>query len=94
MSGDYLALLLRDGYAELRLDCGTGPGSVRSSERVRLNRWNRLTGFRHDWGVWMQLNNGRHDEGRSQGEDTSLYSFETANITETNPLSTQAFSTG
>ena len=67
MSGDYLALLLRDGYAELRLDCGTGPGLVRSSERVRLNHWNRLTVFRHDWGVWLQLNNGQHDEGRSQG---------------------------
>ena len=65
--GDFMAILLRDGYAELRLDCGTGPGSVRSSERVRLSHWNRITVFRHDWGVWLQLNNGKHDEGRSQG---------------------------
>lgn len=49
-----------------RLDCGTGPGAVRTSDRVRLNQWNRLTVFRHDWGVWLQLNGGRHDEGRSQ----------------------------
>ena len=49
-----------------RLDCGTGPGAVRTSGKVRLNHWNRLTVFRHDWGVWLQLNGGRHDEGRSQ----------------------------
>ena len=67
MTGDYLALLLRDGYAELVLELGTGPGTVRSSQRVLLNTWNRLNVFRHDWGVWIQLNNGRHDEGRSKG---------------------------
>jgi hypothetical protein len=66
MTGDYLALLLREGHVELRRDCGTGPGAVRTSGRVRLNHWNRLTVFRHDWGVWLQLNGGRHDEGRSQ----------------------------
>ena len=49
-----------------RLDCGTGPGAVTTSGKVRLNHWNRLTVFRHDWGVWLQLNGGRHDEGRSQ----------------------------
>ena len=93
MSGDYLALLLRDGYAELRLDCGTGPGSVQSSKRVRLNRWNRLTVFRHDWGVWMQLNNGRHDEGRSQGEKTNtLKHMQT--LLKPIHCPTQAFSTG
>lgn len=67
MTGDYLALLLRDGHVELRLDCGTGPGIVRTTSPVHLGRWNRLTVFRHDWGVWVQLNGGRHDEGRSQG---------------------------
>ena len=49
-----------------RLDCGTGPGIVRSSSRANLGRWNRLTVFRHDWGVWLQLNGGPHEEGRSQ----------------------------
>ena len=50
-----------------RLDCGTGPGIVRTSDVVRLHRWNTLTVFRHDWGVWIDLNEGRHEEGRSQG---------------------------
>jgi hypothetical protein len=49
-----------------RLDCGTGPGIVRSASRANLGRWNRLTVFRHDWGVWLQLNGGVHEEGRSQ----------------------------
>ena len=55
-----------DKILHFRLDCGTGPGIVRTSGKVRLNHWNRLTVFRHDWGVWLQLNGGRHDEGRSQ----------------------------
>lgn len=67
MTGDYLALLLRDGHVELRLDCGTGPGIVITESKVHLGRWNRLTVFRHDWGVWLQLNGGKHQEGRSQG---------------------------
>ena len=50
-----------------RLDCGTGPGIVRTGSKVHLGRWNRLTVFRHDWGVWLQLNGGKHEEGRSQG---------------------------
>lgn len=67
MTGDYLALLLRDGYVELRLDCGTGPGVVKSSTQVHLHEWNHLSVFRHDWGVWIQLNGGKQEEGRSQG---------------------------
>eukprot|EP00095_Tigriopus_kingsejongensis_P003764 snap_masked-scaffold965_size75845-processed-gene-0.0 protein:Tk03764 transcript:snap_masked-scaffold965_size75845-processed-gene-0.0-mRNA-1 annotation:"PREDICTED: pikachurin" len=67
MTGDYLALIIRDGHIELRLDCGTGPGIVRTRDQVHLHRWNRLTVFRHDWGVWLQLNEGVHEEGRSQG---------------------------
>ena len=31
MTGDYLALILKDGFVELRLNCGTGPGHVISS---------------------------------------------------------------
>ena len=49
------------------MDCGTGPGIVRTGTKVHLGRWNRLTVFRHDWGVWLQLNGGKHEEGRSQG---------------------------
>ena len=49
-----------------RLDCGTGPGLVRSRHRVQLRAWNHLAVFRHDWAVWLQLNRGPREEGRSQ----------------------------
>ena len=49
-----------------RLDCGTGVGVVRSTSQVHLNQWNHLSVFRHDWAVWIQLNGGRKEEGRSQ----------------------------
>ena len=49
-----------------RLDCGTGPGVVRSNSKVILNQWNDLAVNRHDWGVWIQLNKGPREEGRSQ----------------------------
>lgn len=49
-----------------RLDCGTGPGLVRSSQQVTLGSWNHLSVFRHDWAVWIQLNSGQREEGRSQ----------------------------
>merc|ERR1719410_711235 len=39
MTGDYLALILNDGYVELRLDCGTGVGVVRSTSQVHLQQW-------------------------------------------------------
>ena len=49
-----------------RFDCGSGVGIVRSEETVLLNQWNRLTLYRHRWDAWIQLNNGKHVEGRSK----------------------------
>ena len=49
-----------------RFDCGSGLGVVRSEETVLLNQWNRLTLYRHRWDAWIQLNNGKHVEGRSK----------------------------
>ena len=34
--------------------------------KVHLNAWNHLSVYRHDWGVWIQLNGGKQEEGRSQ----------------------------
>ena len=81
MTDQVLVLLLENGREVLfdkksytkffgffsRLDCGTGPGIVTTGSKVHLGHWNRLTVFRHDWGVWLQLNGGKHEEGRSQG---------------------------
>ena len=33
---------------------------------MQLRAWNHLAVFRHDWAVWLQLNRGPREEGRSQ----------------------------
>ncbi|CAL4097885.1 unnamed protein product, partial [Meganyctiphanes norvegica] len=67
LSGDFMAAVLIGGFVEFRWDCGSGAGSVRSPEGVRLGDWNRLTVYRHRWDVWLQLNDGHHIQGRSEG---------------------------
>ncbi|KAL0278979.1 UNVERIFIED_CONTAM: hypothetical protein PYX00_000637 [Menopon gallinae] len=67
MTGDFMSLLLHRGFLEFRFDCGSGIGVVRSEETVVLNEWNRLVLYRHRWDAWIQLNNGKHVQGRSKG---------------------------
>ncbi|XP_049881213.1 pikachurin-like [Pectinophora gossypiella] len=67
LSGDYLALLLRNGHVELRFDCGSGAGVLRSPEPVRLGHWNTISVYRHRWDAWLRLNNGKRVRGRSKG---------------------------
>ncbi|CAK1547749.1 unnamed protein product [Leptosia nina] len=67
LSGDYLALILRNGHVELRFDCGSGAGVLRSPEPIRLGRWNTISVYRHRWDAWLRLNNGKRVRGRSKG---------------------------
>ncbi|KAJ8960123.1 hypothetical protein NQ318_003842 [Aromia moschata] len=67
MAGDFMALLLHQGFVEFRFDCGSGVGVVRSQETVFLNQWNHITLYRHRWDAWLQLNGGKHVQGRSKG---------------------------
>ncbi|XP_038218140.1 pikachurin [Zerene cesonia] len=67
LSGDYLALVLRNGHVELRFDCGSGAGVLRSPEPVRLGRWNTIAVYRHRWDAWLRLNAGKRVRGRSKG---------------------------
>ncbi|XP_039746318.1 uncharacterized protein LOC120624052 [Pararge aegeria] len=67
LSGDYLALILRNGHVELRYDCGSGAGVLRSPEPVHLGRWNTISVYRHRWDAWLKLNNGKRVRGRSKG---------------------------
>ncbi|KAF9415774.1 hypothetical protein HW555_006675 [Spodoptera exigua] len=66
LSGDYLALMLRNGHVELRFDCGSGAGILRSPEPVRLGHWNTISVYRHRWDAWLRLNNGKRVRGRSK----------------------------
>ncbi|XP_073999435.1 EGF like, fibronectin type III and laminin G domains protein pikachurin isoform X2 [Rhodnius prolixus] len=67
LAGDFMALLIHQGFVEFRFDCGSGVGVVRSLETVILNQWNRITLYRHRWDAWIQLNSGKHVQGRSKG---------------------------
>ncbi|XP_045584489.2 pikachurin, partial [Procambarus clarkii] len=67
LSGDFMAAVLVGSFVEFRWDCGSGAGSVRSPEEVHMGEWNRLTVYRHRWDVWLQLNDGHHIQGRSEG---------------------------
>lgn len=50
----------------VRFDCGSGVGTVRSTETVKLNEWNTLSVYRHRWDAWIQLNQEKRVEGRSK----------------------------
>ncbi|OAD62125.1 Pikachurin [Eufriesea mexicana] len=66
LQGDFIALILHHGFIEFRFDCGSGVGTVRSTQTVRLNEWNTLTVYRHRWDAWIQLNQEKRVEGKSK----------------------------
>ena len=43
--------------------------------QVHLNQWNHLSVYRHDWGVWLQLNGGKQEEGRSKVMMMMMYIY-------------------
>ncbi|KAA0192043.1 hypothetical protein HAZT_HAZT001919 [Hyalella azteca] len=67
LTGDFMAAVIINGYVEFRWDCGSGAGVVRSADPVRVGQWNRLSVYRHRWDVLLQLNDGQHVQGRSEG---------------------------
>ena len=42
-------LFIENKLSLFRLNCGTGPGVVKSSTPVHLHEWNHLSVFRQDW---------------------------------------------
>ncbi|CAH1774566.1 unnamed protein product [Owenia fusiformis] len=64
---DFFSVALIDGYAEFRFDCGTGPAVIKSSNKIILGQWNRVTVHRDEWNGWMRLNGAEQVKGRSKG---------------------------
>lgn len=58
--------MLPSSISVIRFDCGSGVGTVRSTETVKLNEWNTLSVYRHRWDAWIQLNQEKRVEGRSK----------------------------
>ncbi|KAG4076471.1 hypothetical protein HA402_005914 [Bradysia odoriphaga] len=67
LTGDFMAVLIHQGFIEFWFDCGSGTGSVKSQETVMLNQWNSITVYRHRWDAWLLLNEGEKVQGRSKG---------------------------
>ncbi|XP_058123120.1 uncharacterized protein LOC131294149 [Anopheles ziemanni] len=67
LTGDFMALLLHQGFVEFWFDCGSGMGRVKSEETIVLNQWNTITIYRHRWDAWLVLNQGNRVQGRSKG---------------------------
>ncbi|XP_055626066.1 uncharacterized protein LOC129768435 isoform X2 [Toxorhynchites rutilus septentrionalis] len=67
LTGDFMALLIHQGFVEFWFDCGSGTGRVRSEETIVLNQWNTITIYRHRWDAWLVLNQGNRVQGRSKG---------------------------
>lgn len=66
LTGDFIALLLNNGFLELWFDCGSGTGQIKSDKVVNLNEWNSVIIYRHRWDAWIEINKGRRIKGRSK----------------------------
>lgn len=67
LDGDFIAIILREGFVEFRMDCGMGEGIIRSDLPINLNAWNTIDIYRDGRNAWMQLNQGRQIFGHSKG---------------------------
>ncbi|CAO1339330.1 unnamed protein product [Diamesa serratosioi] len=67
LTGDFMALLINEGFIEFWFDCGSGSGFIKTKESVLLNVWNTITIYRHRWDAWILLNQNTKVYGRSKG---------------------------
>lgn len=67
LGGDFIAIVLNQGFVEFRFDCGMGEGIIRSDMPIILNAWNTLNIYRDGRNAWMQLNQGQQIFGHSKG---------------------------
>ncbi|UXI17871.1 putative splicing factor [Sarcoptes scabiei] len=67
LDSDFIAIILREGFVEFRMDCGMGEGIIRSDLPINLNAWNTIDIYRDGRNAWMQLNQGRQIFGHSKG---------------------------
>lgn len=67
LTGDFMILIINNGFVELFVDCGSGVGRIRSNNEVVLHEWNVLRIYRYRWDAWIELNDKRRIRGRSVG---------------------------
>lgn len=67
LDGDFIAIVINQGFVEFRFDCGMGEGIIRSDMPILVNAWNTLNIYRDGRNAWMQLNQGQQIFGHSKG---------------------------
>ncbi|XP_053379585.1 agrin-like isoform X3 [Mercenaria mercenaria] len=71
-SGDFLSLNIDDRFVELIFDLGNSPVVIRSSTRLRLNKWHKVTVRRTSKDAELIIDDGLPNTGSSQGDLTGL----------------------
>ncbi|XP_060586623.1 basement membrane-specific heparan sulfate proteoglycan core protein-like isoform X4 [Ruditapes philippinarum] len=56
-TGDFMAIVQKDGYLEFRFDTGSGPAVLRSRSPLRINEWTRVTATRKNRDGTLVVNN-------------------------------------
>lgn len=67
LEGDFIAIILNQGFVEFRFDCGMGEGIIRSDMPIIINSWNSINIYRDGRNAWMQVNQGEQIFGHSKG---------------------------
>lgn len=70
--GDYIAILMRQGFAEFQFDLGTGPAVIRSSLPVSLKSWHRIKVSRTGLQGVLEVDDQIPVQGLSKGAYTQL----------------------
>ncbi|XP_049855372.1 agrin-like [Schistocerca gregaria] len=71
-TGDFVSLAVVNGYVEFRYNLGNGPVVIKSTERVKLNHFHKVSAKRYQRDGMLRLDNGEFTLGQSQGALRSL----------------------
>ncbi|XP_052760298.1 basement membrane-specific heparan sulfate proteoglycan core protein-like isoform X2 [Mya arenaria] len=71
-SGDFLAIVQKDGYLEFRFDTGSGPAIVRSRNPVRVGEWTSIKASRNQREGSLTVNEEQPVKGSSPGSTIGL----------------------
>ncbi|XP_041377591.1 basement membrane-specific heparan sulfate proteoglycan core protein-like isoform X3 [Gigantopelta aegis] len=70
--GDFIAILIKDGYLEFRFDTGSGPAVLRSRELLRYNEWTMVMAERKGREGMLIVNNEDPVNGSVAGRTIGL----------------------
>ncbi|XP_035220628.1 agrin-like [Stegodyphus dumicola] len=70
--GDYVSLVVKDGFIEFRYDLGSGPLILRSSQKLQLGRFHRITARRYQREGMLSVDGQDGITGQSGGPRNSL----------------------